>query len=117
MNRYAEKRQHIRIPLSFVTVEIYNDLKRDITSSETYSIEDISESGMKFLSKEHYEIHRPLRLTFILPGSTIPILANSTVVYQHPQNALLSTGVQFVSIGLIEFTILKTYIETLLRRN
>lgn len=117
MNQYSERRQHIRVPLSYVTVEIYNEEDKNITSSETYSIVDISESGMKFQSKEHYEIQQPLRLTFILPGSTIPILATAIVVYQHPQNALFQTGVQFVSIGLIEFTLLKTYIETLLRRN
>jgi len=116
MKQFIEKRQSIRVPLTYVTVEIYSKF-RQIKSSETCSIIDVSENGMKFISKDHYEINQYLRVTFILPGSTIPIRANAIVVYQQPHNSLRYTGIQFTDLGLIEFTLLKKYIETLTKKN
>lgn len=116
MNQFIEKRQYIRVPLTFVTVEVYSAFKQ-IDSSETCSIIDMSENGMKILSKENYEIQQRLRVTFILPGSTIPIRANAFVVYQQPHSTLRYTGIQFTDLGLIEFTLLKKYIETLSKKN
>lgn len=116
MIQYIEKRQSIRIPLAFVTVEVYSTLKQ-IESAETCSIVDISVSGMKLISSNHYEINQPLRVTFILPGSTIPIRGDVIVIYQQPRNSLLHTGVQFTNLGLIEFAILKKYIEATDKKN
>ena len=118
MIHYTEKRQHIRVPLTFVTVEVFAGNNYDeVDSSETYSIVDISETGMKFISKERYEINQPLQLTFILPGSTIIIRASSVVIYQQPHNSLYYTGVQYTDLGLVEFTLLKKYIEVLTKKN
>lgn len=118
MIQYTEKRQHIRVPLTFVTVEVVTgDDYNEVGSSETYSIVDISETGMKFISKTHYEINQPLQLTFILPGSTIIIRASTIVIYQQPHNSLYYTGVQYTDLGLVEFTLLKKYIEVLTKKN
>jgi hypothetical protein len=116
MLHYIEKRQHLRIPLAFVTVDVYSTLKQ-IESTETCSIVDISVSGMKLISSNHYEINQPLRVTFILPGSTIPIRGDVIVMYQQPRNSLLHTGVQFTNLGLVEFALLKKYIESTEKRN
>ena len=116
MMHYTEKRQHLRVPLTFVTVDIYSKFKK-IESSETCSIIDISVNGMKFISKTHFEISQPLRVTFVLPGSTIPLRADAIIIYQQPRNELLHTGVQFTSLGLVEFALLKKYIETCDKKN
>lgn len=116
MVQYTEKRKHIRVPLTFVTVEVFTT-HNEIDSSETYSIVDISEDGMKFISKMYYEINQPLRLTFILPGSTIVIRAGAIVIYQQPQNSLLYTGVKYTDLGLVEFALLKKYIEVITKKN
>lgn len=116
IQHYIEKRQNIRIPLTFVTVEVFLE-NHQLDSSETCSIVDISITGMKFISCYHYQINQSLRITFVLPGSTIPIRANATVVYQQSRNSLLNTGIQFTNLGLIEFALMKKYIESIERKN
>ncbi len=116
MVQYTEKRTHLRVPLTYVTVDVFSkDNKR--ASQETCSIFDISVSGMKFVTHLHYEINLPLKVTFILPNSTIPIHSNATVVYQQPKNSLFHTGVQFADLGLIEFALLKKYVESFTKKN
>ncbi len=110
MSHFIEKRQDIRIPLTFVTVEIITT-DGQIKSSETCSIIDISENGMKFISKKHYQINQNILITFILPGSTIPIRADSVIIYQRPYHLLRYTGIQFTKINMIEFSLLKKYLE------
>lgn len=111
-----EKRTHLRVPLTYVTVDVMakNDKK---ASQETCSIFDISVSGMKFVTQTHYEINLRIKVTFILPDSIIPIHSNSTVVYQQPKNSLFHTGIQFVNLGLIEFALLKKYVESFTKKN
>ncbi|MBN1984367.1 MAG: PilZ domain-containing protein [Chitinivibrionales bacterium] len=116
MDHAVEKRQHIRIPLTFVSVDVISKIQV-IESSETCSIIDISESGMKFVSTRHYDIGSPMQLTFVLPASTIPIQAKALVVYQQLHNLLFSTGAKFTILELVEFTLLKTYIEALVKKN
>ncbi len=116
MNQFAEKRLNIRVPLTYVTVEVFSSLKKP-DSVETCSIIDISVNGMKFISQHHHEISQALRLTFVLPGSTIPIRAQAAVVYQQPRESLLHTGVQFTNLGLVEFALLKKYIEIFNKKN
>lgn len=116
MDNLIEKRQHIRVPLTFVSVEILSKKKKP-SLFETCSIIDISESGMKFVTTRHLDIGVPIQLTFVLPNSTIPIKATSIVVYQQIHNMLFSTGVKFTILELVEFTLLKTYIESMIKRN
>ena len=113
---YIEKREFIRVPLTYVTVDVYSSV-REVESSETCSIIDMSINGLGFISKKHYEISQPIRITFVLPGSTIPIRANAVVVYQIPRNELLHTGIQFTNIGLAEFALMKKYIEIMTKKN
>ena len=113
---YIEKREHIRVPLTYVTVDVYSSVKK-VESSETCSIIDMSVNGLGFISRQHYEISKPIRITFVLPGSTIPVRANAVVVYQIPRNDLLHTGIQFTNIGLAEFALMKKYIETMTKKN
>lgn len=113
---FIEKREHIRVPLTYVTVDVYSSVEK-VESSETCSIIDMSVNGMGFISKQHYEISQPLHITFILPGSTIPVRANAIVVYQIPRNDLKHTGIQFTNIGLAEFALMKKYIETMTKKN
>ncbi len=110
MSQFIEKRNYIRIPLTFITVSVA-DSPDKAASSETCSVVDISENGMKFVSKKHYAIHQPLNIAFILPNSTIPIQAESIVVYQQPHGSLRYTGIQFTKLDLIEFSLLKKFIE------
>ena len=116
MNNFIEKRHHIRIPLTFVTVEVF--LQNNTTAyNQTSSIIDISESGMKFVSDRYFEIGTPLQLTFILPGSTISIQATALVIYQQMHQSLYNTGVRFSVLELIDFTLLRTYIDALISKN
>lgn len=116
MLSYTEKRRHIRVPLTFVTVEIFSEYEK-VRSSETCSIIDLSISGMKFISKRHYSIGQPIRITFVLPDSTTPVRGNSIVVYQNLEGELMQTGIQFTDLGLIEYTLLKRYVESISRNN
>ncbi len=116
IQQFTERRQHIRVPLTYVTVEVYSSVKK-LEEQETCSIVDISVNGMKFISQKNFQISQPLRVTFVLPGSTIPIRANAAVVYQQPRESLLHTGIQFTNLGLVEFALLKKYIETFNKKN
>jgi hypothetical protein len=110
MNQFIEKRQHIRLPLTFVTVDVISKSNK-IESSETCSVIDISENGMKIISRRLYKMRQSLHITFVLPGNSIPIHAESIVIYQQPHNSLMYTGIQFVKLDLVEFTLLKKYID------
>ena len=116
IQQFTERRQNIRVPLTYVTVEAFSTLKK-LESQETCSIVDISVNGMKFISQTRFQISQPIRVTFILPGSTIPIRANAAVIYQQPRESLLHTGIQFTNLGLVEFALLKKYIETFDKKN
>ena len=113
---FTEKRVHLRIPLTYVTVDVFSSMN-EVTFSETGTIIDMSVNGLGFISKKHYEISQPKRNTFVLPGSTIPIRANAVIIYQIPRNELLHTGIQFTNIGLAEFALMKKYIETMTKKN
>ncbi len=114
--QYKEKRQFIRIPLTYITVEIYSD-RGNLKSSETCNIIDISENGMKFVTEKSYMIKQPIHITFVLPESPLPIQIEATVVYQQSQSTLLQTGIKFSSIGLEEYAILKKFIENSTLKN
>lgn len=116
IQQFTERRLNIRVPLTYVTVEVFSSPKK-ITSQETCSIVDISINGMKLISQNRFQISQPLRVTFVLPGSTIPIRANAAVIYQQPRESLLHTGIQFTNLGLVEFALLKKYIETFNKKN
>ena len=55
--------------------------------------------------------------TFVLPGNSIPIRAESMVIYQQPHNSLMYTGIQFIKLDLVEFTLLKKYIDRSTEQN
>ncbi len=116
MNNFIEKRLHIRIPLTFVTVEVISKSNK-IESSETCSVIDLSENGMKIISKRLYKIRQNLHITFVLPGNSIPVRAESMVIYQQPHNSLMYTGIQFIKLDLVEFTLLKKYIDQSTEQN
>ena len=116
MNKFIERRQYIRVPLTYVTVEVISK-SREIESSETCSVVDISENGMKIISKKLYKIRQKLHMTFVLPGNSIPIRAESMVVYQQAHNSLMYTGIQFIKLDLVEFTLLKKYIDQSTEQN
>jgi len=116
IQQFTERRLNIRVPLTYVTVEVFSTLKK-LESQETCSIVDISINGMKIISQNRFQMSQPLRVTFVLPGSTIPIRANAAVIYQQPRESLLHTGIQFTDLGLIEFALLKKYIETFDKKN
>lgn len=116
MDQFAERRQHIRVPLTYVTVEVAPVSEKE-KSSETCSIIDISEGGMKFVSRGLYEIFQSLNLVFVIPGSTIHIRTKAVVVYQLLKHSLYTTGVQFTELNLTDLTILKAYIAALTKKN
>ncbi len=113
---FIEKRENIRIPLTYVTVEVYSALHK-MESSETCLIVDMSVSGIGLLSKNLYKISQPILVIFVLPESTIPIHANAVVIYQLPRNSLYHTGVQFTNISLAEFALMKKYVELQTKMN
>ena len=105
-----EKRKHARIPLTYVTVDVIS-IMGELKKSETSEIIDLSESGMRFSGNTSYPSGFKLRVTFILPGTAIPIRTSAEVVHQLKMNNGYHTGVSFKGITLAEFAILKTYIE------
>lgn len=113
---FIEKRENLRIPLTYVTVEVYSAFNT-MESSETCLIADMSVSGLGFIAKNHYKISQPMRVTFVLPNSTIPIRASAVVIYQLPRNSLYHTGIQFTNISLAEFALMKKYIEFQTKKN
>jgi hypothetical protein len=116
VQQFAERRQHIRVPLTYVTVEVYSSSnKKEI--EETCSVVDISVNGMKLITQSSFQISQRLLVTFVLPGSTIPIRANAAVIYQQSRDSLLHTGIQFTDLGLVEFALLKKYIEIFDKKN
>lgn len=114
--QYKEKRQFIRIPLTYVTVDVYKD-DENTEYAETCNIIDISESGMKFVTEKIYMIKQPIHLTFVLPEYNLPIHIEASIVYQQAQSALYQTGAKFSSIGLEEYALLKKFIENSTQKN
>jgi len=111
MTQFIEKRHYLRVPLTYVTVDVVSK-SNTVESSETCSIVDISENGMKFISKEEYHLHQQVHITFVLPGSVLPIQVDSIIIYQRYQEPLMRyTGIQFIRINPVEYILLKKYIE------
>lgn len=116
MNHGIEKRRHSRISLTYVTVDTIS-VTGEIKKTETNSVIDISESGMKFSTPTAYPVNFQLRLTFILPDTALPIRTEANIVHQQKIQGTYQTGVQFKGMTLAEYTILKTYIERYLTAN
>lgn len=110
MNYGIEKRRHARISLTYVTVDAIS-VTGEIKKTETSSVIDISESGMKFSTPTAYPVNFLLRLTFILPDTALPIRTEASVIHQQKFLETYHTGVKFKGMTLAEYTILKTYIE------
>lgn len=116
MNHGTEKRRHSRISLTYVTVDTIS-VTGEIKKTETNSVIDLSESGMKFSTVTAYPVNFLLRLTFILPDTALPIRTEGIVVHQQKIQESYQTGIQFKGMTLAEYTILKTYIERNLSMN
>lgn len=116
MNHGIEKRKHSRVSLAYVTVDTIS-VTGEIKKTETNSVIDISESGMKFSTPTAYPVNFQLRLTFILPDTALPIRTEASVIHQQKIQEIYQTGVQFKGMTLAEYTILKTYIERNLTAN
>jgi hypothetical protein len=98
MEKRNEKRKCPRIVISAVSVEVYSFLG-DAVPSESCTIVDISENGLRFVSSKLYNENVVLRLTFVLPHSKTPIQVNAIVIHKHFQDELFQIGTHFKNIS------------------
>lgn len=105
-----ERRQHTRVPIEDVTVEIYTQ-SGDPDSPEVCTILNLSETGMLFEATGSYPPKQLLRLTFVLPDSMVIIRTNATVIHTHQQWDGLHVGVEFGKLGTLERREIKQFVE------
>jgi hypothetical protein len=110
MSPILEKRRFPRILISSVTVEVYSFLG-DAVPSETCSIIDISENGLRFATQKTYTDSQVLRLTFILPHVKTPIQANALVIHKYFQDEHFHIGTQFVNVDDQDLNLLRGFLK------
>lgn len=117
MMNFNERRQHIRVEIDYVTVEVYpsSELFSSPEVSDICSVLNLSENGMGFSSDKNYEPGRLLRLTFVLPDSMVIIRTNAIAIHSRQKNDnSYEIGVQFKNLGIAERKIIKHVIEKML---
>ena len=105
-----ERRQHTRVPIEDVTVEIYTP-DGDPDSPEVCTILNISETGMLFEATDSYPPKQLLRLTFVLPDSMVIIRTDATVIHTRRQWDGQHVGVKFGKLGALERREIKQFVE------
>jgi hypothetical protein len=82
--------------------------------SESCSIIDISESGLRFATQKTYNENQVLRLTFILPHIKTPIQANALVIHRYFQDEHFHIGTQFVNMAAQDLTLMQGFLKKFL---
>lgn len=112
-----ERRTHPRIDTEYVTVEIYistlNTMPPEV--KEICSVQDLSESGMRFVAEKVFSKGQLLRLTFLLPDSIVIIRTDAIVIHTEKNHNDNEIGVQFKNLGLAEKKLIRHFVEKLLQ--
>ena len=112
-----DRRKHPRIETD-VTVEVYtsNIHTAEPEVAEICSVIDLSESGMRFIAAQKFNMNQLLRLTFLLPDSIIIIRTDAKIIHHHKsKNSHTEFGVEFTNISRAERKLIHHLVHKKLR--
>ena len=118
MMHNREQRHYPRVPLTHVSVDVYDSAGRP-DKPELCFIVNISEAGMLFKTDsrtetEDYSNDKRVRLTFILPDNNIIIRIDAVIVHTRESELFRYIGVQFKNVGTAEQNYLKDFVAKFL---
>lgn len=111
-----ERRKHPRIEVD-VTVEVYASPVQmtEPEMVEICSVINLSESGMRFMTRRRFKDGQLLRLTFLLPDSMIIIRTDAKVIHRHRKSDKnTETGVEFVTIRASDKKLIRHVVNRML---
>jgi len=107
-----ERRKFPRIDTD-VTVEVYTSSVQtdDPDIAEICSVQNLSETGMRFIATHTFSPQQLLRLTFLLPDSIIIIRTDAQVIHLHrSKEHSAEVGVEFTNISMAERKLIRHFI-------